>query len=177
MCCRGANSTYSIHVGRSQKVTGPYLDRAGGDMLYGGGTCFWIRPRRISAPVTRASSWTHGTNWFSCHYEAGAAAGPPATPGIAAGRHAAALYFNRIFLRQTVSRFRPRSFGELDSQTLLRQYRCTLLSHGHRVLKMGAQTTILGHRRPAVFQHLDARAANIHHWLDRQHHTWAKLRP
>src|SRR5271170_219591 len=50
--------------------------------------------------------------------------------------------------------------------TLLRQYRCTLLSHGHRVLKMGAQTSVLGHRRPAVFQHLDARAANIHHRLD-----------
>ena len=29
MCCRGANSTYTIHVGRSKKVTGPYLDREG----------------------------------------------------------------------------------------------------------------------------------------------------
>jgi arabinan endo-1,5-alpha-L-arabinosidase len=37
-CCRGEMSTYNIRVGRSRRVTGPYLDRAGKDMREGGGT-------------------------------------------------------------------------------------------------------------------------------------------
>jgi len=37
-CCRGAKSTYSIRVGRSQNVTGPYVDKAGIPMLEGGGS-------------------------------------------------------------------------------------------------------------------------------------------
>jgi arabinan endo-1,5-alpha-L-arabinosidase len=37
-CCRGADSTYNINVGRSLDVTGPYLDRAGTSMMQGGGT-------------------------------------------------------------------------------------------------------------------------------------------
>src|SRR5512140_3019058 len=36
-CCDGANSTYNIRVGRSQTVTGPYVDHVGIDMLRGGG--------------------------------------------------------------------------------------------------------------------------------------------
>src|SRR5436190_3988468 len=36
-CCDGANSTYNIVVGRSKKITGPYLDHVGRDMLEGGG--------------------------------------------------------------------------------------------------------------------------------------------
>src|SRR5271163_321744 len=59
---------------------------------------------------------------------------------------------------------------------LLRQNHCALLSHGHRVLKMGAQTAVFSHRRPSILQHLDARAPDIHHRLDRQHHPCAKLR-
>ena len=38
VCCRGANSTYNIRVGRSRDVTGPYVDRAGVPMIDGGGT-------------------------------------------------------------------------------------------------------------------------------------------
>jgi arabinan endo-1,5-alpha-L-arabinosidase len=37
-CCQGANSTYNIRVGRSQSVTGPYVDRNGVAMMNGGGT-------------------------------------------------------------------------------------------------------------------------------------------
>ncbi|MEU7527983.1 arabinan endo-1,5-alpha-L-arabinosidase [Saccharothrix sp. NPDC042600] len=37
-CCRGANSTYRVMVGRSTSVTGPYLDRAGRALTSGGGT-------------------------------------------------------------------------------------------------------------------------------------------
>lgn len=37
-CCRGANSTYNVRVGRSRAVEGPYLDRDGKPMTEGGGT-------------------------------------------------------------------------------------------------------------------------------------------
>lgn len=38
LCCRGENSTYKVVVGRSDKVTGPYLDKDGKSMMEGGGT-------------------------------------------------------------------------------------------------------------------------------------------
>lgn len=38
LCCRGARSTYRIVVGRSRKVTGPYVDARGTPMTAGGGT-------------------------------------------------------------------------------------------------------------------------------------------
>jgi arabinan endo-1,5-alpha-L-arabinosidase len=37
-CCRGVKSTYNVVVGRSDKVTGPYMDRTGKPMTEGGGT-------------------------------------------------------------------------------------------------------------------------------------------
>lgn len=37
-CCRGADSTYHIAVGRSEAVTGPYLDKDGRDLAQGGAT-------------------------------------------------------------------------------------------------------------------------------------------
>ena len=37
-CCRGTNSTYKVKVGRSSKVTGPYLDRDGKSLVDDGGT-------------------------------------------------------------------------------------------------------------------------------------------
>jgi arabinan endo-1,5-alpha-L-arabinosidase len=37
-CCRGANSTYNVVVGRSRKVTGPYADKTGKPMTEGGGS-------------------------------------------------------------------------------------------------------------------------------------------
>ena len=75
MCCRGANSTYSIHVGRSKNVTGPYLDGNGKDMLYGGGTLFLGSTKPYIGPGHAGIIVDKGTNWFSCHYEAGADAG------------------------------------------------------------------------------------------------------
>ena len=38
LCCNGINSTYSIRYGRSQSLTGPYLDQSGKSLLEGGGT-------------------------------------------------------------------------------------------------------------------------------------------
>lgn len=37
-CCRGLNSTYNVRVGRSRRVTGPYMDRQSKLMMEGGGT-------------------------------------------------------------------------------------------------------------------------------------------
>lgn len=37
-CCRGANSTYNIVVGRSKDITGPYVDKEGKLMTEGGGS-------------------------------------------------------------------------------------------------------------------------------------------
>lgn len=38
ICCRGEDSTYRVMVGRSDSITGPYLDRSGTPMDEGGGT-------------------------------------------------------------------------------------------------------------------------------------------
>lgn len=38
LCCRGADSTYRVMVGRAHDVTGPYLDRDGRDLAAGGGS-------------------------------------------------------------------------------------------------------------------------------------------
>ncbi|MGI5289002.1 family 43 glycosylhydrolase [Nonomuraea polychroma] len=38
LCCRGADSTYRIMVGRSASATGPYVDRNGVALTAGGGT-------------------------------------------------------------------------------------------------------------------------------------------
>lgn len=37
-CCKGENSTYKMIIGRSAKLTGPYLDKQGKDLSTGGGT-------------------------------------------------------------------------------------------------------------------------------------------
>lgn len=38
LCCRGPKSTYKVVVGRSDKVTGPYVDADGTPLMQGGGT-------------------------------------------------------------------------------------------------------------------------------------------
>lgn len=38
LCCRGADSTYNIRVGRSLTLTGPYVDRDSKPLVEGGGT-------------------------------------------------------------------------------------------------------------------------------------------
>ena len=35
-CCNGVDSTYEIHIGRSNSITGPYVDKNGVDMRLGG---------------------------------------------------------------------------------------------------------------------------------------------
>jgi arabinan endo-1,5-alpha-L-arabinosidase len=38
LCCQGVKSTYNVRVGRSDKLAGPYVDRAGVPLMEGGGT-------------------------------------------------------------------------------------------------------------------------------------------
>jgi arabinan endo-1,5-alpha-L-arabinosidase len=69
MCCRGANSTYNIRVGRSGAITGPYLDKTGVNMLTGGGTLFLETSGQLIGPGHAGITPDGGTNWFSCHVE------------------------------------------------------------------------------------------------------------
>ena len=49
-CCRGADSGYNIRVGRAKKVTGPFLDNMGVDMIQGGGKLFVGSGGRVIGP-------------------------------------------------------------------------------------------------------------------------------
>lgn len=70
-CCDGANSTYNIRAGRSKKVTGPYLDNMGVDMLKGGGKLVVAASGRFVGPGHFGlMDLGDGVQKFSCHYEA-----------------------------------------------------------------------------------------------------------
>jgi arabinan endo-1,5-alpha-L-arabinosidase len=70
-CCDGANSTYNIVVGRSRKVTGPYLDNMGRDMLQGGGKMVVAAGGRVTGPGHFGRVILEdGVEKMSCHYEA-----------------------------------------------------------------------------------------------------------
>jgi arabinan endo-1,5-alpha-L-arabinosidase len=69
-CCSGANSTYNIRVGRSKKITGPYLDRYGENMAEGAGTLFLAAQGKDIGPGHFGLLVDEGVEKFSCHYEA-----------------------------------------------------------------------------------------------------------
>jgi arabinan endo-1,5-alpha-L-arabinosidase len=70
-CCDGANATYNIVVGRSRKVTGPYLDNMGRDMLQGGGKMVVAAGGRVTGPGHFGRMVLEdGIQKMSCHYEA-----------------------------------------------------------------------------------------------------------
>jgi arabinan endo-1,5-alpha-L-arabinosidase len=91
LCCHGLTSTYNIRLGRSEKVTGPYLDKDGKDLEQDGGTLFLadegpmvdtIQPtqggRGGPPPPAQVHAFIgpgqagifeeNGKFWFSCHY-------------------------------------------------------------------------------------------------------------
>ncbi|CAG7565348.1 unnamed protein product [Fusarium equiseti] len=49
-CCKGVQSTYRTMVGRSNKVTGPYVDKAGKQLMQGGGTQLLASHGNIHGP-------------------------------------------------------------------------------------------------------------------------------
>jgi len=70
-CCRGADSGYNIRVGRARKVTGPFLDHEGIDMIQGGGKLFVGSGGRVIGPGHFGLLDTgDGVQRFSLHYEA-----------------------------------------------------------------------------------------------------------
>lgn len=70
-CCDGANSTYNIVVGRSKKVTGPYVDNMGREMLKGGGKMVIAAGGRVTGPGHFGLiNIDEGLQKMSCHFEA-----------------------------------------------------------------------------------------------------------
>ena len=70
-CCDGPNSTYNIVVGRSRKVTGPYVDNMGRKMLEGGGKMGIAAGNRQTGPGHFGLfKVADGVEKMSCHFEA-----------------------------------------------------------------------------------------------------------
>jgi arabinan endo-1,5-alpha-L-arabinosidase len=82
-CCDGSNSTYNIRVGRSKKVTGPYLDNMGRDMLKGGGKLVVAASGTFIGPGHFGLlDLGDGVQKFSCHYESDLEQGGRSVLGI-----------------------------------------------------------------------------------------------
>jgi len=70
-CCRGADSGYNIRCGRSRKVTGPFLDAEGIDMIQGGWKMLiGSGGRVIGAGHFGLLDLGDGVQKFSLHWEA-----------------------------------------------------------------------------------------------------------
>jgi arabinan endo-1,5-alpha-L-arabinosidase len=70
-CCRGADSGYNIRVGRAKKVTGPFLDGEGIDMIRGGGKLLIGSGGRVVGPGHFGLlDLGQGVQKFSMHWEA-----------------------------------------------------------------------------------------------------------
>ncbi|HEU6446881.1 MAG TPA: arabinan endo-1,5-alpha-L-arabinosidase [Verrucomicrobiae bacterium] len=67
-CCKGTNSTYQVRVGRSEKITGPYLDRDGYDLAGGAGTQFLQSSGRFIGPGHIGILTESNMTYFSYHY-------------------------------------------------------------------------------------------------------------
>ncbi len=66
-CCQGADSTYHVMVGRSEMVTGPYVDRDGVEMLRGGGTQVTFPTERWRGPGHNAILRTDDIDYIVYH--------------------------------------------------------------------------------------------------------------
>src|SRR5579872_1820752 len=63
----------------------------------------------------------------------------------------------------------------LYSLLLLRQNHWTVFRHCHAVFEVRAETAVGGYRGPFVAQHPGFGLAEVHHRLDRNHHSFAQL--
>jgi arabinan endo-1,5-alpha-L-arabinosidase len=66
-CCKGADSTYNIRVGRSREITGPYLDKDGKSMIGGGGTLVRSGAGRWRGPGHNAVYSEKKQDWLIYH--------------------------------------------------------------------------------------------------------------
>jgi arabinan endo-1,5-alpha-L-arabinosidase len=69
-CCQGPKSTYNIRIGRSKSVTGPYLDKAGVEMLQSGGSLFLATTNGpLIGPGHAGTLSAQGKDWFTSDFE------------------------------------------------------------------------------------------------------------
>ncbi len=69
-CCQGPKSTYNIRIGRSKAITGPYLDKAGLDMLQRGGSQFLATTNGpLIGPGHAGTLTAQGKTWFTSDFE------------------------------------------------------------------------------------------------------------
>jgi arabinan endo-1,5-alpha-L-arabinosidase len=69
-CCQGTNSSYNIRIGRSQTITGPYLDKVGSDMLKAGGSLFLAATNGpLFGPGHAGTLNAKDKNWFTSDFE------------------------------------------------------------------------------------------------------------
>jgi arabinan endo-1,5-alpha-L-arabinosidase len=67
-CCRGEKSTYKVVMGRSTKITGPYLDKAGVSLNNNGGSVLVQGDgKRWFAAGHNAVCNIDGQDFFVCH--------------------------------------------------------------------------------------------------------------
>ena len=76
-CCDGLDSTYEIHMGRSDIRSGPYLDKDGAAMTQGGGSLLLAKNGRNIGPGHAGVFSEGGRDWFSFHYYDGDREGLP----------------------------------------------------------------------------------------------------
>ncbi len=68
LCCRGVNSTYEIRVGRSEQITGPYLDKENKDMMSDGGSLLLGSVGDRVGPGHASIFSENGSDWLSYHF-------------------------------------------------------------------------------------------------------------
>lgn len=66
-CCKGTDSTYNVRVGRSEAVTGPYVDKDGVEMMKGGGTQITFPTGRWRGPGHNSILEENGKYWIVYH--------------------------------------------------------------------------------------------------------------
>ena len=76
-CCQGINSTYNVRVGRSEDVTGPYLDRDAVPMMEGGGTQITFPTSRYKGPGHNSIFSEGGQDYIVYHAYDAAQGGTP----------------------------------------------------------------------------------------------------
>lgn len=81
-CCKGVDSTYNIRVGRSRRITGPYVDQDGVDMLKAGGTLLLSNKGPLFGPGHAGILVNDGKSWFTSDFEGDRRMGGKATLAI-----------------------------------------------------------------------------------------------
>jgi arabinan endo-1,5-alpha-L-arabinosidase len=66
-CCKGEQSSYHVRVGRSETITGPYLDRDGAALTEGGGTQLTFPTEHWRGPGHNAIFQENGMDYIVYH--------------------------------------------------------------------------------------------------------------